>query len=71
MQQHPLFAYNMIHPIEYLRPVLDIPCYHHERWDGSGYPYGLKGTQIPLAARIFALADVVVVFLREIQLHGT
>jgi response regulator RpfG family c-di-GMP phosphodiesterase len=58
MQQHPLFAYNMIFPIEYLRSALDIPCYHHERWDGSGYPYGLKGTQIPLAARIFALADV-------------
>lgn len=58
MRQHPLFAYNMIHPVEYLRPALDIPCYHHEKWDGSGYPYGLKGTQIPLAARIFALADV-------------
>jgi response regulator RpfG family c-di-GMP phosphodiesterase len=58
MRQHPLFAHNMIHPIEYLRPALDIPCYHHERWDGSGYPYGLKGTQIPLAARIFTLADV-------------
>lgn len=58
MRQHTLFAYNMIHPIEYLRPALDIPCYHHEKWDGSGYPYGLKGKQIPLAARIFALADV-------------
>jgi response regulator RpfG family c-di-GMP phosphodiesterase len=58
MRQHPLFAYNMIHPIEYLRTALDIPCYHHERWDGSGYPYGLKGMQIPLAARIFTLADV-------------
>jgi HD-GYP domain-containing protein (c-di-GMP phosphodiesterase class II) len=58
MRQHPLFAHDMIHPIEYLRPALDIPCYHHERWDGSGYPYGLKGTQIPLAARIFTLADV-------------
>jgi response regulator RpfG family c-di-GMP phosphodiesterase len=58
MRQHPLFAYSMIHPIEYLRSALDVPCYHHEKWDGSGYPYGLKGTQIPLAARIFALADV-------------
>lgn len=58
MQRHALFAYDMIHPIEYLRPALDIPCYHHEKWDGSGYPYGLKGKQIPLAARIFALADV-------------
>jgi response regulator RpfG family c-di-GMP phosphodiesterase len=58
MRQHTLFAYNMIHPIEYLRPALDIPCYHHEKWDGSGYPYGLEGKQIPLAARIFAVADV-------------
>jgi HD-GYP domain-containing protein (c-di-GMP phosphodiesterase class II) len=58
MRQHTLFAYDMIQPIEYLRPALDIPCYHHEKWDGSGYPYGLKGTHIPLAARIFALADV-------------
>jgi HD-GYP domain-containing protein (c-di-GMP phosphodiesterase class II) len=58
MRQPTLFAYNMIHPIEYLRPALDIPCYHHEKWDGSGYPYGLEGKQIPLAARIFAVADV-------------
>ena len=45
-------------PIAYLRPALDIPYCHHEKWDGSGYPRGLKGEQIPLAARIFAVIDV-------------
>jgi len=58
MHQHPQYAYDMIQPIEYLRPALDIPYYHHEKWDGSGYPHGLKGTEIPLAARIFAIIDV-------------
>jgi PAS domain S-box-containing protein/putative nucleotidyltransferase with HDIG domain len=58
MREHPTFAVDLISPIEYLRPALDIPQYHHERWDGSGYPQGLKGDQIPLAARIFAIADV-------------
>lgn len=58
MRRHPLFAYEMLAPIAYLRPALDIPHYHHERWDGSGYPYGLKGEQIPLAARLFAVVDV-------------
>ena len=58
MRQHPLYACNMLTPIEYLRPALDIPCYHHEKWDGTGYPQGLKGEQIPLAARIFAVVDV-------------
>ncbi|MCS7039862.1 MAG: PAS domain S-box protein, partial [Anaerolineae bacterium] len=58
MRRHPLFAYEMLSPIAYLRPALDIPHYHHERWDGSGYPYGLKGEQIPLAARLFAVVDV-------------
>jgi response regulator RpfG family c-di-GMP phosphodiesterase len=48
----------MLSPIRYLRLALDIPCSHHEKWDGSGYPHGLKGTQIPLVARIFAVADV-------------
>jgi HD-GYP domain-containing protein (c-di-GMP phosphodiesterase class II) len=48
----------MISPIEYLRPALDIPYCHHEKWDGSGYPRGLKGEQIPLAGRIFAVIDV-------------
>jgi HD-GYP domain-containing protein (c-di-GMP phosphodiesterase class II) len=58
MKQHPLHAYNLLFPIGYLRPALDIPYRHHERWDGSGYPDGLKGTEIPLAARIFAVVDV-------------
>lgn len=58
MRQHPQFAYDMLHSIEYLRPALDIPFCHHEKWDGTGYPRGLKGEQIPLSARMFALADV-------------
>jgi HD-GYP domain-containing protein (c-di-GMP phosphodiesterase class II) len=48
----------MLYPIEYLRPALVIPFHHHERWDGTGYPRGLKGEEIPLAARIFAVVDV-------------
>jgi HD-GYP domain-containing protein (c-di-GMP phosphodiesterase class II) len=48
----------MIYPIEYLRPALDIPYCHHEKWDGSGYPRSLKGEEIPLSARIFAIIDV-------------
>lgn len=58
MRRHPVYAYEMLFPIEYLRPALDIPYCHHERWDGSGYPRGLKGEEIPLAARIFAVVDV-------------
>ncbi|NIA09526.1 MAG: GAF domain-containing protein, partial [Nitrospiraceae bacterium] len=58
MKQHPVFAHKLLSPIEYLRPALDIPYCHHERWDGSGYPRGLKGEEIPLAARLFAVADV-------------
>jgi len=58
MHQHPIYAYELLYPIEYLRPALDIPYAHHERWDGSGYPRQLKGTDIPLAARIFAVVDV-------------
>lgn len=58
MRQHPIYAYEMLSPIAYLRPALDIPFYHHERWDGSGYPYGLKGMEIPLSARLFAIVDV-------------
>ncbi len=57
MRRHPQLAYNMLSPIEFLRPALDIPYCHHEHWDGSGYPRGLKGEEIPLAARIFAVAD--------------
>ena len=58
MRQHPGYAYDMLMPISYLRPALDIPYSHHEKWDGSGYPLGLKGEQIPLVARIFAISDV-------------
>lgn len=58
MRKHPQYAYEMIYPIEYLRPVLDIPYCHHERWDGTGYPRGLKGEEIPMAARVFAVIDV-------------
>jgi HD-GYP domain-containing protein (c-di-GMP phosphodiesterase class II) len=58
MRQHPTYAFNMLLPINYLRPALDIPYSHHEKWDGTGYPRGLKGEQIPLAARIFAIVDV-------------
>lgn len=58
MRQHPRFAYDMLSPVAYLRPALDIPYYHHEKWDGTGYPRGLKDEQIPLAARLFAVVDV-------------
>jgi putative nucleotidyltransferase with HDIG domain len=58
MRQHPDFAYEMLSPILYLRPALPIPYCHHEKWDGTGYPRGLKGEQIPLAARMFAVVDV-------------
>ncbi len=58
MKMHPEYAYQMLYPIEYLRPAIDIPYYHHEKWDGSGYPKGLKGHDIPISARIFAVADV-------------
>lgn len=58
MRRHPRYAYELLSNIAYLKPALDIPYCHHERWDGSGYPRGLKGEQIPLAARIFAVVDV-------------
>lgn len=58
MRKHPTFAYEMLAPIRFLKPALDIPHYHHERWDGSGYPDGLKGEEIPQAARLFAVVDV-------------
>ncbi|MCD4672823.1 MAG: response regulator [Anaerolineaceae bacterium] len=58
MRRHPVYAYETLSSIPYLRPALDIPYCHHERWDGSGYPQGLKDKQIPLAARIFAVVDV-------------
>ncbi|MEA4906897.1 MAG: transporter substrate-binding domain-containing protein [Anaerolineaceae bacterium] len=58
MRKHPIYAYRLLAPIVFLRPALDIPYCHHEKWDGSGYPRGLKGEEIPLAARIFSLVDV-------------
>ncbi len=58
MRMHPVYAYEMLAPVDYLRPALDIPYCHHEKWDGSGYPRGLKGKAIPLPARIFAVVDV-------------
>ncbi len=58
MRKHPIFAFELLSPIAYLRPALDIPYCHHEKWDGSGYPRGLKGEQIPLVARLFAIVDV-------------
>ena len=58
MKRHPVYAYELIYPITHLRPSLDIPYCHHEKWDGSGYPRGLKGEEIPLSARIFAVVDV-------------
>ncbi|MFZ1040882.1 MAG: PAS domain S-box protein [Anaerolineales bacterium] len=58
MKKHPQLAYDMLYSVAYLHRALDIPYCHHERWDGTGYPRGLKGEQIPLAARIFAIVDV-------------
>jgi PAS domain S-box-containing protein len=58
MRKHPEYAYEMLAPIAYLRSALDIPYCHHEKWDGTGYPRRLRGEQIPLAARIFAVVDV-------------
>ncbi len=58
MRQHPQYAYDMLASIEYLQPALEIPYCHHEKWDGSGYPRGLAGNEIPLAARLFAVVDV-------------
>jgi PAS domain S-box-containing protein len=57
IRQHPTLAWDLLSPITYLRPAIDIPYCHHENWDGTGYPRGLKGEQIPLAARTFAVAD--------------
>jgi putative nucleotidyltransferase with HDIG domain len=58
MRQHPTYALNLLLPIHYLRPALDIPYCHHEKWDGAGYPRGLKGEAIPFSARLFSIVDV-------------
>jgi PAS domain S-box-containing protein len=57
MRQHPRYAYKLLSVVHYLKPALVIPFFHHERWDGSGYPHGLQGENIPLSARIFAVVD--------------
>ena len=58
MKMHPQYAYELLQPIVFLTPALDIPYCHHEKWDGTGYPRGLRGYEIPLAARLFAIVDV-------------
>jgi len=58
VRKHPTYAHDLFYPIEHLRKCLSIPYSHHERWDGTGYPLGLKGEQIPFAARLFAIVDV-------------
>lgn len=58
MHRHPAIAFELLSKSNYLIPALDIPYCHHEKWDGSGYPRGLKGEQIPLSARIFTIVDV-------------
>lgn len=58
MRMHAVYAYNLLSNITYLRDAIDIPYCHHEKWNGTGYPRGLKGEEIPFAARIFAVADV-------------
>jgi PAS domain S-box-containing protein len=58
MRQHPIYAFDLLSPVAHLKPAIDIPYSHHEKWDGTGYPLGLKGDQIPLTARIFALVDM-------------
>ncbi|MCB0826975.1 MAG: HD domain-containing protein [Armatimonadetes bacterium] len=58
MMKHPMHAHEMLYPIEYLRPALNIPVYHHERWDGTGYPFRIKGDEIPFEARLFSVIDV-------------
>ncbi len=58
VRQHPIYAYDMLKPIEFLKPAIDIPYCHHEKWDGTGYPRGLKGMEIPFSARIFPVIDV-------------
>jgi HD-GYP domain-containing protein (c-di-GMP phosphodiesterase class II) len=58
MKMHPVYAYDLLSPIAFLHPALDIPYAHHEKWDGTGYPRRLRGEEIPLAARIFAIVDV-------------
>ncbi len=65
IKAHPKNAETWMSPVTFLKPAMDIPAYHHERWDGSGYPYGLKGKEIPLAARLFAVIDTADAMLND------
>ena len=58
IKRHPLIAHDILSNIAFLRTSIDIPYSHHEKWDGSGYPQGLAGKKIPIAARCFAIVDV-------------
>lgn len=69
MQKHPIYAFEMLSNIEYLKPALDIPYCHHEKWDGTGYPRGLRGDEIPLVARIFSVADIWDALTNERRYH--
>lgn len=69
MQKHPVYAFQMLSNIDYLQPALDIPYCHHEKWDGTGYPRGLQGDEIPLAARIFSVADIWDALTNERRYH--
>lgn len=69
LQGHPVLGYHLLSPISFLQPALDIVYCHHERWDGSGYPRGLKGEDIPLSARIFAVVDVWDALVAERRFH--
>jgi len=57
IKEHPLYASELLSKIDYLKPIIPIPLYHHERWNGSGYPYGLREEAIPIEARIFSILD--------------
>ncbi len=70
MEQHPVYAFEMLAPIPYLQPAIDIPYCHHEHWDGSGYPRKLKGEQIPLPARIFAVVDTYDALVNQRRYHA-
>jgi len=69
MEKHPIYAVEMLSNIEYLKPALDIPYCHHEKWDGTGYPRGLRGKEIPLVARIFSVADIWDALINERRYH--